>query len=476
VTDSTASWDVQTFVEDVTIYSDTFYLNNIETGTYGYDTGCRGICYAAFEGFGFNWTCTEAVVSDTYQVTPDLAFENSQDQLVKKLKSMRDLANGDAPSSSSFFNTTLQINPMLAVEAQFIPPNSEVGNANWNIPPPESISSKTYDYGSIALQLKWASLTNTTKEWTECSGQTMYRYCSLQAATMQYPVKIVNVTTSSTDTAGSGMTNGITIQANWTTNPNSTESFNDAPVRGQFDGLYVARNVYEPYDRKWDSNLLGIVDFIQANYGAYVLFESFNSTKSNLLYSLNYQATKVLNGSSGYLGAWWPTWGVGTLCVGDIEDPSYRIGTDLNNLLLRSSMRASTEWDVEETYFDALWFLNTTNTKPQSYRRFMYISSIFYKTNWWFGGAAMINVFVCILCVLPSYWGFWQLGRNVTLGPVEIASAFQAPILQHDITSTAGGVKQLVKEIGDRPVRYGEVEGQNKLGVAGPSEVRPLPR
>lgn len=45
----------------------------------------------------------------------------------------------------------------------------------------------------------------------------------------------------------------------------------------------------------------------------------------------------------------------------------------------------------------------------------------------------------CALIVLPLYYGFWQLGRNVSLSPVEIAHTFGAPILAS--TTVKGGIK-----------------------------------
>ena len=101
-----------------------------------------------------------------------------------------------------------------------------------------------------------------------------------------------------------------------------------------------------------------------------------------------------------------------------------------------------------------------------------WVRSIFYTTDWRFGGAAMGIIFFCFACVLPSYYGFWQLGRKVTLGPIEVAGAFQAPVMaDHPAVATHGEVDQFIKEIGDRPVRYGQVEGQQRLGVAPPAEV-----
>jgi hypothetical protein len=84
---------------------------------------------------------------------------------------------------------------------------------------------------------------------------------------------------------------------------------------------------------------------------------------------------------------------------------------------------------------------------------------------------ALATMVFCILCVLPSYWGFWQLGRKVTLGPIEIASALGAPVLQQPHTR-AGDVDILLKEVGGRQVRYGEVDETGRLGLADANSVR----
>lgn len=85
--------------------------------------------------------------------------------------------------------------------------------------------------------------------------------------------------------------------------------------------------------------------------------------------------------------------------------------------------------------------------------------------------AALATMVFCIASVLPSYWGFWQLGRKVTLGPIEIASALGAPVLQQPHTQ-AGDVDILLKEVGGRAVRYGEVDETGRLGLADANSVR----
>ena len=60
-----------------------------------------------------------------------------------------------------------------------------------------------------------------------------------------------------------------------------------------------------------------------------------------------------------------------------------------------------------------------------------------------------------LLVVLFPLWGWWELGRPVSLSPIETAKAFVAPMLR--LTSPQMEAGGLVKELGDRRVKYGEV-------------------
>ncbi len=46
--------------------------------------------------------------------------------------------------------------------------------------------------------------------------------------------------------------------------------------------------------------------------------------------------------------------------------------------------------------------------------------NVFHTDFSYFIGAALLEL-VCIAFVLPTYWGFWRLGRAVSLSPLEIA-------------------------------------------------------
>lgn len=85
-----------------------------------------------------------------------------------------------------------------------------------------------------------------------------------------------------------------------------------------------------------------------------------------------------------------------------------------------------------------------------------YFRDVYHWTNYNFAIAAIVCTVAVIICILPAYWGFWQLGRDVTLGPMEIAYAFQGPAFAW-VRDTNGHVDTLVKAVGDTRVKYAEI-------------------
>lgn len=129
---------------------------------------------------------------------------------------------------------------------------------------------------------------------------------------------------------------------------------------------------------------------------------------------------------------------------------------------------------------DALGYItdlnyNSSDTSSLSkYDAIGYSDNIHYVTRNPYMWGAFASMLCCILCVLRTYYGYWQLGRNVTLGPFEIANAFRAPVLDHSQAANAV-VNDLIKEIGDRQVKYGEMVTSGdagRLAIAEPEAVR----
>ena len=108
---------------------------------------------------------------------------------------------------------------------------------------------------------------------------------------------------------------------------------------------------------------------------------------------------------------------------------------------------------------------NSTVTLPK-FSATEYRDTIHYDTNIWYMIGATISTFVCVLCVLPAYYGFWQLGRKASLSPFEIAAAFRSPMV-----NTGGDIDDVLKENGHKEVQFGHIvtgDAAGRLGVAEP--------
>jgi hypothetical protein len=97
-----------------------------------------------------------------------------------------------------------------------------------------------------------------------------------------------------------------------------------------------------------------------------------------------------------------------------------------------------------------------------------------YQTDYYFMLGAIIATFITVLLVLPVYWGFWQLGRKVTLAPLEIVKAFNAPIFS-GVQEKNGTFEEVLDEVGQRRVQYGHLVASGRSGqlvIAEPVNVK----
>jgi hypothetical protein len=70
----------------------------------------------------------------------------------------------------------------------------------------------------------------------------------------------------------------------------------------------------------------------------------------------------------------------------------------------------------------------------------------------WLAGAFALIVIAC-LSILPTYWGWWHLGRPVSMSFLEIAKAFDAPLMHR--ANPNGTFEDHLRSVGDTCVRYG---------------------
>jgi hypothetical protein len=105
----------------------------------------------------------------------------------------------------------------------------------------------------------------------------------------------------------------------------------------------------------------------------------------------------------------------------------------------------------------ALRAANITNaTNIQIFAASEHNTMTIYKSHYLFLALALVLTPPATVSVTPSFLSFWRLGRNVTLSPIEIAKAFNAPILRNSDSNSS--VYTLLDEVGVREICYGFVQ------------------
>ncbi|KAK5198412.1 hypothetical protein LTR99_007337 [Exophiala xenobiotica] len=87
-------------------------------------------------------------------------------------------------------------------------------------------------------------------------------------------------------------------------------------------------------------------------------------------------------------------------------------------------------------------------------------SHTIYHTDFLFLALATVASLLAIAAILLTFHGFWGIGRNVSMSPIETAKAFNAPLLRNSDSNAPA--KALLKEVGTRPVRYGIVSDTSR--------------
>jgi hypothetical protein len=417
----------------------------IEEGSFDFDflNTCSGTCFATIPGFGFAINCTAAPSLPSVKITKGRAINNTNDWL-----------------SSTDFNISAYLPPLLSFTAE-----PDLADKNTTI-----TDSKV---SGIYLTVSWSNLTAADGNTNNTSSDTCIltqasQICELRPALLNYTVEIDMSGDLSSEIKSNGG-NGIQL-----TNEFGTSNEFDPFKGGQLSGWNIAVADVFSHNETFDMNIRAFSQMIQQMFGGRVDLTYINST--------GYMPWSA--GTSGSaIGTWWAPYNSQDpkSCVMDIEDPTPYIMEQINHITFRSSVYAAQNawqnWKNNQGNATINKFLaNSSATLPfiASGNAMQFSATTQYSSGYWFMGAAVVTMFFCVMCVLPSYWGFWELGRKVTLGPLEIASAFQAPVLDHPHVASGGEVGILMKKVGTRQVRYGQVESSGRLAVAEPADVRQL--
>lgn len=245
----------------------------------------------------------------------------------------------------------------------------------------------------------------------ECGkGQLQVRNCTIGAATVQYPVTI------------DGNKSTVALSPQSTFSDDKVLSLTTMPMESGF-GM--------------PSPLGGF---------AYALSSKLNSaTRMRFAGAAGYEMT-----STGSLTAQFADmsdvqdYGTG-LCKTKFTDPSSYIFAQARDLMFRTSLAQGNSSSSSSSSSSLQPLLSATELRTVTV----------YESHFEYLAIAVALTFIAMGIVLATFNGFWLLGRNVTMSPIETAKAFNAPLLAAEHPNAE--VRELVKGAGRKPVRYGEV-------------------
>ncbi|KAH7350719.1 hypothetical protein BKA65DRAFT_476091 [Rhexocercosporidium sp. MPI-PUGE-AT-0058] len=361
------------------------YFNKVPITT-GF-TGCKGNCSGTIPAAGFAVTCHESRFPiDFYAIAP----------------------NASNTSDFSFQQ------PQLAFSTKFT-------ENSWTL--------------SSNLTVSYVDSINRT-----CAGFMTVRSCYLQAATIEYPVSIINNLVTLGDVSSPKV---LAIQ---NSSAYSHETcLVDCPIYAS--GSMTISGITLSAQRLFSSSAI-LTHVNPTPQTAYAWKADYAGTLSN-----QYQSVK----QSDF---------VYTIanCNMSYSDPTDVIIQAMNEMMFRTALRASNT----SLYFGLEGFnhpgervlftpmpgvdgiprnINITMTQTSSVN--------VYKSDYKYLGASITLILLSLILIIPLYYGYWKMGRRLTLSPLETAKAFGAPLL-----SKAGSnmeVGGLVKVAGSTKVRYGGV-------------------
>lgn len=137
----------------------------------------------------------------------------------------------------------------------------------------------------------------------------------------------------------------------------------------------------------------------------------------------------------------------GSVSGGDFlfQDPMAIMLDAIREIAFRTSVHAAMNANIT----------NITNAQQEiEYHGFAKHS--IYVTDFRYMAAAVAVSIFSLFAVGLTLWGWWELGRRVSLSPLEIAKAFDAPLLTHAGSNLDLSDNKKLGFVGITPVQYGE--------------------
>lgn len=273
----------------------------------------------------------------------------------------------------------------------------------------------SFDWGVTSAQN--IGLNIQYKNSPECYGDLVVQNCTLRSATVQYPVVINgNDSTIALDPA-STIYDDVVTEISATTVENR-----QGPTA--LGGLWLALS--NRFNSEAHLRWAGAVGYELLNEGA---------TANQYV---------LINGSGrDQYGGYSP----GTSCSLYYQDPVNDLLQSARELMFRAAVAAANSSSIQHVQ------AHQTSTRP------------IYESHYVFLAIATAVTAIAIACVSLTFRGYWRLGREFSMGPIEIATAFNAPMLRG--AESNADAKTLLDEVGGQPVKYGAVGTSETNGTVG---------
>jgi hypothetical protein len=368
----------------------------------------------------------------------------------------RQECSGAVEGLGFMFNCTSQYeNVDYGLQRSEGPENINTSYPLWDVNFTPSWATETKPYATITLEMLYVDSRAGENEHS-CPGTKTIRTCDIVPAVVQYPVTVMipsqeelegkNIVTHvkffnandsvpvGTDISGIEQIDGIKV----TRHVNLTEQFNETSTVGAL--AYIMNNLYKSradlnYESGWE------IDSQGASAPTTFYADSDEPEKDRCWYNID---------KSGEV------------------DPTIEILRKLNTLSFVTALYIKGAPTTDKSLRAGLGMANQTIEASVTGIVEEYLTSFAYV------GGALAATFLTVMLVLPVYWGFWQLGRKVTLGPLEISQAFGAPIIAPDKTKAYhGDFDQVLEDVGKRRVQYGQLKDAppGQMGLAEPERI-----
>jgi hypothetical protein len=277
----------------------------------------------------------------------------------------------------------------------------------------------------------------STKMGADCSGEILSRHCSIRSATVSYPIEITDSTITLLRMNGTQVNIDPTYYDNGDFNATAGEGA--GTLGGVADTLLNFYNsnatifLYNTGDRTYS---------YVTDWEGLVAFDYFD------LSSIDPDNPRASFNDSAPLTCQLSSW----------QDPTDNILDDLRSIMFRAALYVSESKDTHLIAMDGRY--GPTNISyAQPFVALQERQLLAFHTDYGYLVGAVLLMFAAIAAIAPTLWGWWRLGRPVTMSPVEIAMAFQAPCMTdaQSFPLSNAVAEELVANLGEKKIQYGKV-------------------